>query len=40
MNLWQFIIALQDLHYVIEILYDTYKQDEATIEATSESEEE
>ena len=39
-NLWQFIIALQDLHYVIEILYDTYKQDDATIEATSESEEE
>ena len=36
-NLWQFIIALQDTQYVIEILYDTYR-DDATIEATSESE--
>jgi len=36
-NLWQFIIALQETQYVIEILYDTYR-DDATIEATSESE--
>ena len=36
-NLWQFIIALQETQYVIEILYDTYI-DDATIEATSESE--
>jgi len=36
-NIWQFIIALQETQYVIEILYDTYR-DDATIEATSESE--
>jgi len=40
-NLWRLMIALSDREDVVEVLYDTYKEnDEDTIEAVSESEDE
>jgi len=40
-NLWRLMVALHDKEDVVEVLYDTYKDnDDDTIEAVSESEDE